>query len=328
MPSFIIVVGASAGGLDVLCKLASTFPDGLDAAIFIVLHLSSQSNDHFLTTRLQQYTSLPCELAQDGLPIQKGHIYIAAVDHHLIVKQSNMYITQGPAENRWRPSIDVLFRAAAVYYNERAIGIILTGLLDDGTLGMQAIQQCGGTCIVQDPREATFPDMPQSVLENTMVDFVLPVNGMSEVIQHTISNKRVSGVEVPEYLKAEAAMVEKTITAIDEVSKLGKHTVYSCPDCGGGLWEINEGEQAHMRCHIGHVYTENELLSKQFESLNGTLWVALRMMEERRNLLKKISNDEKTKNLHGLATMHTERAKELETHIKNLKELLFNVKFD
>jgi len=326
MPSFIIVVGASAGGLDVLCKLAATLPGDLDAAIFVVLHLSSQSNNNFLTNRLQKCTSLHCKLAQDGLPIKKGHIYIAPVDHHLIVKQNNMYTTKGPAENRWRPSIDVLFRSAAVYFNEKAIGIVLTGLLDDGTLGMQAIQQCGGTCIVQDPLEAAFPDMPQSVLNNTMVDFMLPVAAMNEAIQYTISNKIITWIKVPEYLKAETAMVEKTVTSIGDISKVGKQTVYSCPDCGGGLWEINEGQEAHFRCHIGHAYSENELLKKQFESLNGTLWVALRMMEERMNLLKKISHDEKMKNLHSLASMHTERAKDLEVHINNLKELLFNIK--
>ncbi|THU30369.1 chemotaxis protein CheB [Niastella caeni] len=209
MPFFIIVIGASAGGHDALCKLAATLPRHLHAAIFIVLHISSKGNDNFIVNQLQKYTSMHCELATEGLSIKPGHIYVASVDHHLILKAGAMHITKGPPENRWRPSIDVLFRSAAAYYTERVIGIVLTGLLDDGTAGMQAIKRCGGTCIVQEPREAAYPDMPQSVLNNAMVDFILPVAGMIEAIQYTIVNKTPVDAEVPDDIRAEAALLEK-----------------------------------------------------------------------------------------------------------------------
>jgi two-component system chemotaxis response regulator CheB len=326
MPFFIIVIGASAGGRDVLCKLAAALPGELNAAVFIVSHLAKEGIDTFLANRLQKCTPLHCRLAAEGLPIETGHIYVAPVGVHLVLKPGTMHLTKGPAENRWRPSIDVLFRTAAVHYNELVIGIILTGMLNDGTAGMQAIQRCGGTCIVQDPREAEYPGMPQSVLDNTMVDFILPVATMSEAIIETINNKDLTGVKVPEELKAEAVLAEKTVTAIDVTDKLGKQTVFTCPDCGGGLWEIKQGGFTRYRCHIGHAYSEDELLSKQFDSLNASLWVALRMMEERKTLLKKISEDEKIKNLHVLANMHTAQASELEVHINNLKEFIFNVK--
>ena len=241
MGTYIIVIGASAGGKDALCKLAATFPQDIDAAIFIVLHLARTGVDNFLTNRLQKCTPLPCILATDGLTIKKAYIYISPVDTHLILKNGAMFLTKGPAENRWRPSIDVLFRSAAVYYNQQTIGIILTGLLDDGTAGMQAIKRCGGTCIVQEPREAMYPDMPQSVLDNTMVDFVLPIANMNEAIQQIIAREPEEGSTIPDDIKAETELIEKAATAIDDVSKLGKHSVYSCPDCGGGLWEIWEG---------------------------------------------------------------------------------------
>jgi two-component system chemotaxis response regulator CheB len=325
MPFFIITIGASAGGRDAICKLVAALPPDLNAAVFIVLHIAKQGLDNFLIHRLQKCTALPCQLVVEGLPIKQGHIYIAQINHHLIVRRDVVHITKGPSENRWRPSIDVLFRSAAVHYNEQVIGIILTGLLDDGTAGMQAIKRCGGTCIVQDPREAEYPDMPQSVLDNTMVDYILPVAGMPEAIQNIIDNKILTGVEVPEDIKLEAAMEDRMATTIDDMTQLGNHSIYTCPDCGGGLWEIKDGEHTRYRCHIGHAFSENDLLRKQFESLNGTLWVALRVMEERRNLLNRISKNEKKKNMDVLAEIHTGMAKELEEHISKLKELLLNV---
>jgi two-component system, chemotaxis family, protein-glutamate methylesterase/glutaminase len=326
MAFFIVVIGASAGGQETICKLIAALPKELNAAVFIVLHVSRNGLTNFLTTRLQKCTALPCSSAVEGQVIQKGHIYVAPVDHHLIVKAGTMHLRKGPAENRWRPSIDVLFRSAAAYYREYAIGIILTGLLDDGTSGMQAIKKCGGTCIVQDPGEAAYPDMPQSVIDNTMVDHILPATGMSEAIEETIANKKITGIEAPAAVIAETELIEKTITDIEHISKQGNHTVYTCPDCGGGLWQIKEGEHTRYRCHIGHAYSEKDLLKKQFESLNATLWVALRMMEERRNLLNKISRQDQSKNMYTMANLHTERVRELETHINNLKELLFDIK--
>lgn len=328
MPFFIIVIGASAGGRDALCRLAATLPGDLNAAVFMVVHLPRQGVDNFLTYQLQKYTSLHCTLATDELPIQPGHIYFAPADHHLVLRPGTMHLTKGPPENRWRPSIDILFRSAAVHYSERVIGIILTGLLDDGTAGMQAIKRCGGTCIVQDPLEAMYPDMPQSVLDNIMVDFILPVAGIGEAIQETIANKTITGVQVPEPLKAEAALIDGTVTTIGAVGNFGKQSLFACPDCGGSLWEIKEGEHTRYRCHIGHAFTEQDLLRKQYESLNSTLWVALRMMEERKNLLNKISQQEQSKNMHSLAEMHAERARELDIHINKLKELLFNERPD
>jgi two-component system chemotaxis response regulator CheB len=326
MPFFIVVIGASAGGQEAICKLIAQLPGNLNAAIFIVMHISRHGLENFLVQRLQKCTVLPCSSAVDGQSIERGHIYIGPPDHHLIVTSGFMHLRKGPQENRWRPSIDVLFRSAAVYYNSRAIGIILTGLLYDGTSGMQAIKSSGGTCIVQDPREADYPDMPQSVLENTMVDYILPVTRISEAIEEIITGKTISGIEVPESIKAEAALIERSVTNIEDTDNLGNHTVYTCPDCGGSLWEIKEGEQTRYRCHIGHAYSEKDLLKKKFESINDTLWVALRMMEERKNLLNKISRQDQTKNLHMLAKLHTERARELEVHINNLKELLFNMR--
>ena len=165
-PKFVIVVGTSAGGMSALSELVGQLKSGMDAAVFVVMHLSRTSISDFLMHRLQPLTQLKCEIATEGAPIKKNHIYIASPNLHLLVKKGSIILGRGPQENRWRPSIDVLFRSAAAAYSTRAIGVVLTGLLDDGTTGMLTIKRSGGTCIVQDPNEAEYPDMPLSVLNN------------------------------------------------------------------------------------------------------------------------------------------------------------------
>jgi two-component system chemotaxis response regulator CheB len=187
-PKFVIVVGASAGGLNALSEFAGQLKPEIDAAVFIVMHLSRTSISDFLMHRLQPLTQLQCEVATEGATIKKGHIYVASPNLHLLVKKGKIILGRGPEENRWRPSIDVLFRAAAAAYSTRAIGVVLTGLLNDGTTGMLAIKRSGGTCIVQDPNEAEYPDMPLSVLDNMEVNYCISLAEMGEVIQ--VSHKQ------------------------------------------------------------------------------------------------------------------------------------------
>lgn len=236
------------------------------------------------------------KLATDNETISSGNIYIAP-EHHLIIKEEVIRVVNGPDENRWRPSIDVTFRSAAVAYRERVIGIILTGLLNDGTAGMLAIKKCGGKLIVQDPNEAEFPDMPFSILENMEVDYRVTLTHMGHIIHQLINNLEPTETIVPEEIMKEAKIAEKTITNIEEISRLGTPGILSCPDCGGGLWEIKEGNFHRYRCHIGHTYSESDLLLKQAQQIDTTLWVAIRIMEERYALLLKLSKQDKQKGM-------------------------------
>lgn len=170
-----MVVGTSAGGMNALTEFVGQLSTAIDAAVFIVMHLSRTSISDYLMIRLKPVTALPCEIAANGAVIKKGHIYIAPPNLHLLIKKDNIVLGSGPAENRWRPSIDILFRSAATAFSTRAIGVVLTGLLDDGTTGMLAIKRSGGTCIVQDPNEAEYSDMPLSVLNNIEVDYCIPL---------------------------------------------------------------------------------------------------------------------------------------------------------
>jgi two-component system, chemotaxis family, protein-glutamate methylesterase/glutaminase len=325
---FIIVVGASAGGIVPLAELMAKIEPDINAAIFIVLHLSNTGIGSFLKEKIQRYTELPCLIAQNNMPLQKGHIYIAPPDFHLIVKEDIMLTTSGPPESRWRPSIDVLFRSAAVAHTERVIGIILTGLLDDGTNGMVAIGKCGGTTIVQDPNEAQYPDMPLSVLQAMEVDHVAKLHEIAPAIVDIMANKELRGFEPPWELKAEAGIAERMASAISETASLGKHSVYTCPDCGGGLWEMKNGAGTAYRCYTGHKYSEPELYRKQAQKLESALWMSVRMMEEKKNLLLKLRDQDRSRGFTKMSADYEKRANEFEDYIATMKQLMFSLHDD
>jgi two-component system, chemotaxis family, protein-glutamate methylesterase/glutaminase len=322
---FIITIGASAGGLNAISEIVSQLPPDINAAVFVVLHLSKAAMSDILLSRIQKNSSLPCKIAEDRESIRKGQIYIAAPDTHLLLKENQVIIGQGPPENRFRPSIDVLFRSAAASHDGRVIGIILTGFLNDGTIGMQSIKRSGGYSIVQDPNEAEYPDMPLAVLESIEVDQVVPLKKMLDAILERINTPEIEQVQPPEDIVAESRLSEKAATAIDEVSKLGQETKYTCPDCGGRLWHIQNGKLTHYRCHIGHVYSEEDLLLRQAETAEQTLWAAVRMMEERKLLIEKMAKHHSSKGLQRLRAHYIKQGTDLEHHITKLKELLFAV---
>src|SRR5688572_14252493 len=324
---FAIGIGASAGGTNAVSELISQLPANLNAAVFVVFHLSKIAMPEILLERMKKRTKLVCKIANDKEPIEPGTIYLAGPDAHLLVKDKNILLGHGPRENRFRPSIDVLFRSMAAAYGERSIGIILTGFLNDGTVGMNAIKQSGGSTIVQDPNEAEYPDMPLSVLETMDADHCVSLKKMGDTIVQVIGNAKIKGIPPPQAVLMESRLSEKAATAINRVSMLGEKTIYACPDCGGGLWQIDK-PVPHYRCHIGHSYSEKDLLLKQAESIEHTLWVSVRMMEERKILLNKNAKTYSQKGLEILSAEYTQRASQLETHIKNLKELLFQINTD
>jgi two-component system chemotaxis response regulator CheB len=174
----IITIGASAGGLEAVMRLFQTIDRKLDAAIFLVIHLSPESKSDVIIKILEKHSVFKCTIPRDNQEIENQTVYLAPTDRHLLLERGYIRITKGAAENRYRHSIDVLFRSAAASYNACVIGIILTGLLDDGTSGMSAIKRSGGKCIVQSPKEAAFDGMPNSVMQNIEVDYSVPIAEM------------------------------------------------------------------------------------------------------------------------------------------------------
>lgn len=323
-PRFIVVVGASAGGLQSVVELIAQLKEEMQVAVFVVMHLSKLSLSKVLVARLQALTTYHCKIAENDEPVQAGHVYLAPPDVHLLVSMDKkVRLGHGPAENRWRPSIDILFRAAAAAYNSRVIGIILSGLMQDGTAGMETIRRSGGTLVVQDPTEAEFPDMPLSVLQNMEVDYNIPIAKMGAVLEEKTRGERPPETHVPEDIAMEAIISERVAINIETLQELGPKSDFSCPDCGGGLYHTNVGGVPHYRCHVGHSYTEGDLLFTMTKSLEGTLWVALRMMEERRLLLKKMAAEETAKGWTHSAAQKREREGEMRRHIERLKEILY-----
>lgn len=327
-PKFIAVIGASAGGLNALKEMVQNFQPGLDVAYCIVLHLSRKGIGDFVVHQLSQVASLPCCLAADGAPVEKDTIYIARPNQHLLVKDDHFILGGGPEENRFRPSIDVLFRSAAVAYSSNTIGIILSGMLDDGTSGMSAIKRSGGTCIVQDPNQAEYPDMPLSVINNMEVDHVVALSEIADVIATSIQKKGKKKSKVPEEVIAESKIAETTAVGIDVIENVADKSEFACPDCGGNLWTMKGDPLKRYRCHIGHAYTEKDLAVKQVEAAGATLWVALRMMEERKHLLKKFEMENRKKGYVALSSSQLEKQKQMQQHIDTLKKMLYNFQND
>lgn len=284
--------------------------------------------DTFLIDKLQPLTSLKCVLAVDGATILENHIYFSPRNVHLLIKKGNIILGKGPEESRWRPSIDILFRSAAAAYNTRSIGIILTGLLDDGMAGMLAIKKSGGTLIVQDPNEAEYRDMPESVLNNMKVDYSIPLIEMAPVI-YLITRSGRKEIPAPREVILESEIAEKVVITYNNVKEIAEIGIYSCPDCGGGLWKMKKNDSSEperYRCHIGHSYSEKDLSIKQGENFEKTLWIALRIMEERRNLLIKMHDDNFRSGLTDIALNYNKKVKSLEEHISKMKEILFDSK--
>lgn len=321
-PKYIVAIGTSAGGIRALGELVMQLNANMDAAFFVVLHLSRKGVGDFLFHRLQQQSTLPCRVARNDEPIERGVIYIAPPDEHMLLAKGKIVTGKGAPENRWRPSINNLLRSAAAAYNSRVIGIILTGLMDDGAAGMTAIKRSGGVTIVQDPNEADHPDMPLSVLESIEVDHTESLSRMGALLSEITDRPLPPEAEVPYDVQLESDLDQRVSTRIDNVARFEKINI-NCPDCGGGLYITQREHPAHYRCHVGHSFTDRELLIRVSEVMENTFWASLRMMEERRSLLIRLARKDEERGYQSSAKQHLKRVEEMEVHIQNLKEILF-----
>jgi two-component system chemotaxis response regulator CheB len=315
----IIVIGTSAGGLDALDQLIGQLPAGLAASIFIVQHMAPETSGVALTRRLSRHTTFGAKLAVEGEPFTRGRIYIAPPDNHLLLKKDRLLVRKGARENRNRPGIDPLFRSAAVAHGPRVIGVILTGMLDDGTAGLIAVQRCGGLTMVQDPKDAAYAGMPQSALDNVGVDFCLPLAEMGEALVRLVARSHGKAKPVPGDIRTEAVIAERVLSDVEQVQSLGSQVPYNCPNCGGVLWEMTTSKAKRYRCHTGHSFTGPALLASQSEKIEEILWISLRMFEERRNLLNRMVKTTVHRELKG---SYRGRLEDAEGFIERIRGML------
>jgi two-component system chemotaxis response regulator CheB len=315
----IIVVGTSDGGLEALDQLVGALPTDLPASIFIVQHMAPHNSGEPLLRRLSRHKAFRPKLAEHGERFKPGRIYIAPPDNHLLVKTTTMLVTKGARENRHRPGIDPLFRSAAVAHGPRVIGIVLTGMLDDGTAGLIAIKRCGGVTVVQDPRDAAYSGMPLSALDNSHVDSCVSLADMGRLVTTLVSQRPGRRKAIPSDVRTEAAIAERVLSDVSQVNGLGDQVPFNCPGCGGVLWEVDSAGDKRYRCHTGHSYTGSTLLASQSEKIEEMLWISLRMFEERKNLLMSMSRGARTA---VLKRSNRQRARETQGFIDRIRGLL------
>lgn len=297
----IIVIGASAGGVEALRQLVSGFPADFPASVFIVLHVSPYHTS-MLPSILMRVGRLPALHPEGDEKIKTGQIYIAPPDHHLLLYRERIHISHGPSENGHRPAVDPLFRSAAQVYGKRVIGVVLSGALDDGTAGLIAVKQRGGITIVQDPEEALYPGMPQSAIENAPVDHVLRVPQIADLLSRLIAEEVEGGeTPMPDEMEIEAEIADFDKDALQSDQRPGTPSGFTCPECHGALWEIQDGDLIRFRCRVGHAYSADSLLAEQSEALEGAMWTAYRALKESAALAHRLATRARARG-HTLAS--------------------------
>lgn len=282
--SDIVVIGASAGGVYALKELVATLPADFKAPIFVVQHVSATSPS-MMPEILNHSGPLRAVHPQDGDPIRAGYIYVAPPNYHLLVEADKVLVRKGPKENRFRPSVDALFRSAAYTFGPRVIAVVLTGLLDDGTSGMWSVKRMGGIGIIQEPQDALYPSMPQSVLEYVAVDHIVPVAELGSLLtrltdEHTPETPVAVTDEERKRTEVEVGIAAQRNGFNMGILELGKLSPLTCPECSGVLVSIREGHLIRYRCHTGHAYTAGSLLAEVTKTVEDTLWSSARGLEE------------------------------------------------
>ncbi|HEX8427720.1 chemotaxis protein CheB [Hymenobacter sp.] len=289
----IVVIGASSGGISALLELVKSLPADFPAPIFVVQHMAPYIHS-VLPQLMSHVAQLPVKHPTDGEVVKPGTIYVAPPDHHLLVENDKVLVKRGPKENRFRPSVDALFRSAAYGYGPRVIGVVLTGYLDDGTSGLWCIQRLGGVTVVQDPQDATSPAMPTNALEFVTADHVVPLAGLAALLVQLTAQPAPAPPRVAK-IDLERIEIELTIAKQDNAFELGiidkgELTPFTCPDCHGALTKLIEGKLIRFRCHTGHAYTISALLSELSESVESMLYQSMRGLEESKMLLQSLGD--------------------------------------
>ena len=286
----IIVVGASTGGVEVLAQLARGLPPGLPATVFVVCHISPGARS-LLPEILSRAGPLLAAHARDGEPTYPGHIYVAPPDRHLLLEPGRVRLRGGPRENHARPAIDPLFRSAARAYGRRVIGVVLTGALYDGVAGLMAVRAAGGVAVVQDPGDALVAALPMNARDIAGADHVVPAAGLARLLVDLVHQplEPEGGLPMADPLEKMTDIVAADMNAQVRGERRGAVSVFTCPECGGSLWQVDEKNLLRFNCHVGHTYLGEALLGEQSEALEAALWTAVRTFKEKVVLARQLA---------------------------------------
>lgn len=324
--SKVVLIGTSAGGLNALRRLLGRLPPDFPAAVLVVMHIGSHYS--VLPKILGRDVGMPVRHAEDNESVVPGAILIAPPDHHMLVEDGLIRLSRGAKENFARPAIDPLFRCAAVYYRENAIGVILTGMLDDGTIGLQAIKAYGGVALVQDPNEADEPEMPRSALQYVQVDDCMPLDGLAQrlieltALENTAQRPEPKATADWDKTEVQSRFALTERTDIDDLGRIATPAGIACPECHGGLWQIDGASPLQFRCHTGHSYTEQTLLNGEDSAIEDAVWAAVRALHEKQILLKRLAASANQPGREQAAEEHEASARAAASYAETLRSVL------
>ncbi|HEX8028146.1 MAG TPA: chemotaxis protein CheB [Vicinamibacterales bacterium] len=322
MPAIkIVVIGASAGGLQPLTEIVDALPIHLDVAIFVVVHTRTEGNS-YLPEILSRTTSVPIAFAVHGQRIKGGTIVIAPPNHHLLITKNRMMLSTGPKENGFRPAVDPLFRTAARAHGADVMGIILSGALDDGSYGLKMVKHHGGIAVVQHPDDASHPSMPLSAIRVVDADFVLPASEIGRVIAGHGATADQGDVPMARREEPEPQFPADEVDVQDMQAEFGPASGLTCPDCGGALWEISDAQLTRYRCHVGHQYSAEALDAEQQQVVEGALWSAVRILQEHADLRTRMAERSQARGLEAVAAGFADSARESHRQAHTIRALL------
>jgi len=305
----VIVIGGSAGATAPLKAILARLPPDLPAAVLVVVHIPAHGLG-ILSSVASSATKLPVRQAEDGMRIEGGHVYLAAPDRHLLVLDNHILLGRGPRENMVRPAIDALFRSAALQFGPRVIGVLLSGLLSDGAAGLNAVKRCGGMAVVQDPADAIADEMPLRALEVTTVDLCVPAARLGDVLSELAREEAGAAPPIPAELKLEVEIAVGDRIGSDSLLKIAQPASLTCPSCGGVLSELTPGKPLRFRCQVGHAFTADVLAKEQEGRVDEAMRVALRIIEERAELVTRMAWEGRRSGRKAVAEMYDLRAAE------------------
>jgi two-component system chemotaxis response regulator CheB len=319
------VIGASAGGVEALRNIAAGLPEDFASSVFVVLHLPAGGTS-VLPAILGRAGELPASHPTDGEEIERGHIYVAPPDNHMLIDDGVVRLARGPRENGHRPAIDPLFRSAARSHGAGVIGVILSGVLDDGTAGLAAVKAAGGRTVVQDPADALYPAMPESAIAYVSPEHVVETGAIARLLLELASETPVEAPEAPVEVET---VLEETFVASDrsasEAPQPGEPSGFTCPECSGALWEADEDGVPRFRCRTGHQYSLDTLLTAQSDSIEAALWSGVRALEERSAMLRRVAQRLSSRGSPSSAFRYARQADQGIQHALALRHALHNL---